>query len=361
MRILTINPGSTSTKVVLFQSGRAVRDVELRHDKTELAPFARVIDQLDYRLATVLQALGEEEGPGGLGALDAVVGRGGLLAPLPGGTYAVDEAMLADLRDARHGEHSSNLGAFMALEFARAHHCPAYVVDPIVTDELDPVARLTGLPEVERRSVFHALSQRGAAREAARRLNLRYEDENFLVAHLGGGISIGAHRLGRVADVVNALDGEGPFSPERSGAVPAQALISLIENGTYTPAELRQVVTTRAGLFALLGTNDLRQVEALTDNGDARAALVFSALAYAVAKSIASLAPVFAGPEGLLLLAVVLTGGMARSARLVAAITARVAFLAPVLVVTGLEEMAVMAAGAERALLGETPVLRYRP
>ncbi len=429
MRILTINPGSTSTKVVLFVADQVEREVEIQHDKADLAGFVRVIHQLPFRLAAVRQALGIAGAPdgqmafvaedggscmsgtsegggglvasdagggpdakrcggfdtaedgggpkvqesGGLGVLDAVVGRGGLLAPLPGGTYAVDEQMLDDLRSARHGEHSSNLGALMAVEFATASGCPAYVVDPIVTDELAPVARVTGLPEVERRSIFHALSQRGAAREAARRLCVRYEDENFIVAHLGGGISIGAHSRGRVVDVVNALDGEGPFSPERSGSIPVQSLLALIEKGTYTPADLRRTALTRSGLFGLLGVNDLRQVEAMIDGGDERAALVFSALVYNVAKYVASLAPVFGcadvsgrsgtpGPGDVLpLRAVVLTGGMARSARLAEAVTARVAFLAPVVVVTGLEEMAVMAEGAARVLRGEAAVLHYRP
>lgn len=379
MRILTINPGSTSTKVVLFEGGKAVRDVDIQHAKTELAGFRRVIDQLDYRRAAVRAALrgdaaerptdvsespNDRGGAGvreGLGPLDAVVGRGGLLAPMPGGTYAVDDAMLDDLRTARHGEHSSNLGAILALEFARELGCPAYVVDPIVTDELDPVARVTGLPGVERRSVFHALSQRGAAREAARRLKVRYEDENFIVAHLGGGISIGAHRRGRVVDVVNALDGEGPFSPERSGTLPVQALLGLVARSDSSPSALGRLLATHAGLYALLGTNDLRQVEAMVDGGDQHAGLVFAAMAYNVAKHIASLAPVFADQDTLPLRAVVLTGGMAKSPRLTTAIATRVAFLAPVVVVTGLEEMAVMAAGAERVLRGEALVQRYQP
>lgn len=359
MKILALNPGSTSTRVAVFADGQALLGVETSHPKDELLARPRVMDQRDLRLAAVRQALAAV--PEAAGPYDAVVGRGGLLAPLPGGTYAIDEPMLADLRAARYGEHPCNLGAVLALDLARESGCPAFVVDPPVTDELDDVVRVTGLPQIERRSVFHALSQRGAARRAARRLGLRYEDSGFIVAHLGGGVSIGAHRKGRVVDVINGLDGEGPFTPERSGGLPLLPLLALMEREGITPAEMRRRLVTGAGLWAHLGTNDLRRVEAGMEEGEAEAARLFRALAHNIAKHAACLAPVFAREDGGLdLAAVVLTGGMARSDRLVAEVGALLAFLGPVLAVTGLEEMEVLAEGAALALNGEVPVLRYR-
>ncbi|MFP5222078.1 MAG: butyrate kinase [Acidobacteriota bacterium] len=353
-RILTINPGSTSTKAVLFEDGHSILDAELAHDRSELAHYERVIDQLPHRMDRLKTELG---GLSALGRLDAVVGRGGFLAPIPGGVYAVSQAMLDELRVAAHGDHASNLGAFMAREFAAACNCPALIVDPVATDELMDAARLTGLPEAPRRSIFHALGQRGAAREAARRLGLDYERGRFIVAHLGGGISVGAHLKGRVVDVTNALDGEGPFSPERSGTLPLLPVLKLIEDGVYTPAQLREVLTRRAGLAAHLGESDLRRVEARMDAGDEKALQVFEAMVYAIAKAVASMAPALEGRVE----AVVFTGGMARSTRLTHELTRLTAYLGPVVVVAGLEEMETMARGAELALSGKLPVQTYPP
>ena len=350
-RILTVNPGSTSTRAALFVGEGCVRAVELAHSTGELAGFDRVMDQLGTRMDLLTRELGE------LGTLDAVAGRGGFLAPVPGGVYAVGEAMLSELRQARHGEHASNLGAFMARDFAREHRCPAFVVDPVATDELMDAARLTGLPEIKRRSIFHALGQRGAAQEAAARLGIEYERGRFIVAFLGGGISVGAHLKGQVVDVTNALDGEGPFTPERSGALPVLPLLELIENGLYTASELKKMVTTRAGLLAHLGVSDLREAEARMNAGEEKAAQVYAALAYTIAKSIASMAPALEGRVE----AVVISGGMARSTRLTHSITRLVAFLGPVVVVTGNEEMAAMARGASLALVGKLPVQAYPP
>lgn len=354
-RILAINPGSTSTKAVLFADGERLADVEIAHPHALLAACPTVMDQLEARITALREAL--DKALGETGPLSAVVGRGGFLAPLPGGAYQVSEAMLAELRVAAHGEHASNLGAFMAVEFAAAHGCPALVVDPVATDELMDEARVTGLPFISRRSIFHALGQRGAAREAARRLGVDYATGRFVVAQLGGGVSVGAHREGRVVDVTNALDGEGPFTAERSGALPLLPLLALIESGERTPAGLRAELTRNAGLKAHLGTSDLREVEARIETGDEAARLVFAALAYNVAKSLASMAPALEGRVD----AVVLTGGMARSARLVDEITRLAGFLGPVVAVTGLEEMQTMADGAARALSGQAPILAYPP
>uniref|UniRef100_A0A7C4AHF3 Probable butyrate kinase n=1 Tax=Fundidesulfovibrio putealis TaxID=270496 RepID=A0A7C4AHF3_9BACT len=354
LRILTINPGSTSTRAVLFADGATAWDVEIAHPRDWLAGFPRIMDQLEPRRELLARAIAEH---GGTGPLDAVVGRGGFLGPMPGGVYAVNQAMLEELAQRPTGQHASNLGAFLAVAFAREHGCPALVVDPVVTDELDDRARLTGLPAIARRTVFHALGQRGAAREAAARLGLDYAAGRFVVAHLGGGISVGAHRLGRVADVTNAMDGEGPFSPERCGALPVLPVLALLESGEWTPAALRAVLIGRAGLSAHLGESDLRVVEARMDAGDAQAANVFEAMAYAVAKTIASMTPALEGPVD----AVVLCGGMARSKRLCARITELAGFLGRVEVVTGVEEMAAMALGAQLMLTGRVPLRDYPP
>lgn len=359
MRILVINPGSTSTKVALFRNGSCALNAETVHSKEDLLALGPVLNQMDLRREAVVQAL-SQAGETGSG-LDAVVGRGGLLAPMPGGTYAITEAMAEDLTASRHGEHPSNLGALLAREFAASAGCPAFIVDPPVTDEMMDVSRVTGLPETPRRSVFHALSQRGAARKVARDMGLDYAQGAFIVAHLGGGISIGAHLRGRVVDVINALDGEGPFSPERSGRLPVLRVLDLLEREGLDPAALKARLLTRSGLYAHLGTNDLREAEARMAAGDSRAALVFRALAYNIAREISSLLPVFAtGSGGMILDAVALTGGMARSPRLVEAIRANLAFPAPVLAVTGLEEMEVLAEGAAMALRGETEIRIYQ-
>ncbi|EPR43361.1 butyrate kinase [Desulfovibrio sp. X2] len=357
MRILAINPGSTTTKLALFEDETALLSVEIAHPKDALLAVPRVAEQQELRAQAVREALALY--PAACGRVDAVVGRGGLLAPIPGGTYAITEPMLEVLASARHGEHACNLGAPLALEFAAEYGCPAFIVDPPVTDEMEPVARLTGLPGITRRSVFHALSQRGAAREAARRHGLTYGENNFIVAHLGGGISIGAHRRGKVVDVINALDGEGPFSPERAGHVPILRVLPMLERGELDPEGLRTLLLTRGGLFAHLGTNDLREVEARIAAGDEAARLVFDALAYNIAKDAASFAPVFAGPDGLDLAAVVVTGGMARSPRMADALVSALSFLAPVEIVTGLEEMHALAQGALLALRGEVPMRSY--
>lgn len=357
-RILTINPGSTSTKVVLFHGDEPVFEREVAHDKAELQRFATVWDQFPARRDTIAAALAVA-GPLADG-LDAVVGRGGLTAPLPGGTYAVTDAMLDELAGARFGEHPCNLGAPLARHFAAEHGVPAYVVDPVVTDELCAEARLTGLPEVARRSAFHALSQRGSAREAAVRLGIGYEAGKFLVAHLGGGVSLGAHLRGRVVDVTNALDGEGPMTPERTGALPVLEVLRLVESGAYDIPTLRRVVLREGGVFAHLGTNDFREVERRIADGDAAAASVLGAMAYAVAKNAAALLPALVTADDPAPVdAVVLAGGVLRSPSMAAELTRRLSPLARVEIVLGLAEAQVMARGGATAVHGECPVREY--
>lgn len=351
MKVFIINPGSTSTKLALYVDGEATISREFQHEKAELARFAKVIDQREFRMDAIRTFLSEARIDGS--SLDAVAGRGGLLHPLEGGVYQVSVDMLDDLRTARYGEHPCNLGAVLADGLAREWGVPAFIVDPVVTDEMMEVARITGLPEIRRRSLFHALNQRGAARTAAVRRGVTYESSNFIVCHMGGGISIGAHRKGRVVDIVNALDGEGPFTPERTGGLPVIPILEMIERGEHTPAELKQTILREGGLFAHLGTNDPREIVQRMENGDTQAKIIFGALAYSIAKHIASLAPALADDNSVHISAVVLTGGLARSDELVNEISRMTEFLAPIEVITGDEEMAALAAGPLRVLDGK--------
>jgi butyrate kinase len=360
MSILVINPGSTSTKVALYRGGETLAAEELQHSREEMAGFPRVADQFDFRMRVVAEFLGKTGMDSG--RIQAVVARGGLLRPLEGGVYEVSDEMVSHLLDARYGEHACNLGGILARALARQWNVPAYVVDPVVTDEMMDKARLTGLPGLSRRSIFHALNQRGVARIVAERLGVEYGRSNFIVCHMGGGVSIGAHRRGRVVDVINALDGEGPFTPERTGSLPLVPVLDMVHHGERDYAELRTTILRRGGLVAHLGTNDPREVLARMDQGDERAGLVFRAMAYGIARYIASMAPALADDEGGLdLAAVVLTGGLSRSHALVEEIARQVGFLGPVEVVPGEVEMSALAAGAARALCGDEPVRTYPP
>ena len=359
MSILVINPGSTSTKLALFKGGEVAASEELQHDRFELAGFERVADQFDFRMQVITGFL--HKAGADTAEIRAVAGRGGLLRPLQGGVYEVSDDMVDDLKTARYGEHPCNLGAVLALALARQWGVPAYVVDPAVTDELMDTARLTGLPGLERRSLFHALNQRGVARIVAKQLGLSYDSANFIICHMGGGITIGAHLRGRVVDVVNGLDGEGPFTPERTGALPVVPVLDMIRSGERSVDELRLAVMKQGGLVAHLGTNDLRQVEARIQAGDAQAERVFRAMAYTVARYAASMAPALVDGDGLLnVAAVILTGGLARSEQLVAEVTRMVRHLGPVHVVPGEVEMLALATGAQRALSGAEQVRAYR-
>ena len=354
MRVLTINPGSTSTKVAVFDDETPVFNETLRHTTEELAPFPHIADQYEFRRDVVLGFL-QERGIG-LDTLDAVVGRGGRLRPIPSGTYRVNERMLADLRQPGEREHASNLGALLAHEIARRSRVPAFIVDPVCVDEFDEIARVSGWPEVERRSLSHALNLKATARRAARDLGKRYEDLNLVVAHIGGGISVTAHRRGRMVDVNQALDGTGPFSPERAGGLPVGDVVRIAYSGQYTLDEMKRKIAGQGGLVAHLGTNSAVEVERRIAKGDAHARLVYEAMAYQIAKEIGGMATVLKGDVD----AVVLTGGVARSEMLVGWIRERVAFIAPVLVYPGEDEMLALAQGALRVLRGEEAAKEYQ-
>lgn len=354
-RLLIINPGSTSTKIAIFENERLAYKEDLRHSSDELARFSRVYDQYAYRKDMILQwlvSIGVTPG-----SLSAVVGRGGLLRPIPGGTYRVNDRMLADLKAGLQGEHASNLGAALAWEIAQAAGGkPAFIVDPVVVDELEPVARISGLPTMPRKSIFHALNQKAVARRAARDLGKPYDQLNLIVVHLGGGVSVGAHKHGRVVDVNNALDGEGPMSPERAGTLPSLGLVHMCYSWRYTMPEIAKMAVGKGGFVAHLKTNDSRDVEnRAVSGGDPQAELVFKAMSYQVAKEIGRCAVALQGKVD----RIILTGGLARSKPLVQWITDAVQWICPVLVYPGEDEMQALAEGALRVLAGEEEPKEY--
>jgi len=352
--ILVINPGSTSTKVALFHDDVPVRQETLRYDTAELAPFPHIADQYAFRRDSVLQWL--EKNGIAVTSLRAVVGRGGLFRPLASGTYRVNQAMLDDMRDPGPREHASNLGVLIAQEIADRAGAAAFTVDPVSVDEFDDIARLSGLAEVERQSLSHALNIKAVARRAAADQGRRYAEMNMVVAHLGGGISVTAHRRGRMVDVNNAIDA-GPFSPERSGTLPLTDLIEMCYGGRFTKKELKKHLVGGGGLVSHLGTNSTIEVEKRIAAGDERARLVSQAMAYQIAKEIGAMATVLHGQVD----AIVLTGGVARWQALVEWIGERVASIAPVLVYPGEDEMLALAEGALRVLRGEEEAQHYAP
>ena len=377
--IFTINPGSTSTKTALFHDTTCVFESVVRHDHAVLATLPTLQDQIPLRLVAIEQALDEAitqaqeqdwqpdpdlasyppltTPPTSPADIDAFVGRGGLLRPLESGTYSINPDMLTDLTSNRYGTHASNLGAPIAYSLATTHSDhnpkPAFIVDPVTVDEFEPIARYTGLPQLKRLSRFHALNQKAIARRAAAQLGHPYSELNLIIAHLGGGISIAAHRRGRVIDVNNALE-EGPFSPERAGTLPTLQLLDLFESQQYTPAQIRALLVGRGGLFAYTGTTDARDIEDAAHTDPEKRELL-DAMAYQIAKTIGSMAIPLKGQVD----AIILTGGLARSPILTTAISETTQFLAPVLIIPGEDEMLAMAEGALRVLTGQEEPKTY--
>ncbi len=347
MKILVINPGSTSTKVAIFDDEELLASKTLRHSAEELSKFNKLTDQFEFRAKIIEEFIKEN----GMQPSDfsAVVGRGGLLDPIPGGTYKITEDMLEVLRSAKNGEHESNLGALIAYEFTRDYNIPSFIVDPVVVDELEPLARYTGHPMFKRRSVFHALNQKATARNAAAQLGKKYEEINLIVVHMGGGISVAAHRKGKVVNVNNALDGDGPFTPERSGTLPLSQLIDLCFSGKYTLAQMKKKIKGAGGMVDHLGTNDALTVQKMIREGNKQAELVYKSMAYQIAKWIGRMAAVLKGDVD----AIALTGGLAYDTNyIVKWITEYVSFLAPVLVFPGGDEERALAMGGLRVLRG---------
>lgn len=352
MKILVINPGSTSTKIAVFDDQIRIFQENIHHDSGVLQQFASVLDQDKFRQQVIEAALRKHGIT--LAELDAVIGRGGLVRPVAGGVYRICDNMLSDLRSGRFGVHASNLGAILAHCLTRQTNMPCFIADPVVVDELAPLARYSGHPHIARRSIFHALNQKAVARRAAHELGRKYEDMHLIVAHLGGGISVGAHVLGQVIDVNNALDGDGPFSPERSGGLPAGQLVDWCFSGC-THEEIRRGITGRGGLLAYLGTANGMEVEARVRANDPVACEVYEAMAYQVAKEIGAMSTVLKGRQE----AIVLTGGLMHDAFLGSWIQERVEFLAPVRIYPGEDEMTALCESARLAIQGLTPVHQY--
>lgn len=346
-RLLVINPGSTSTKIAIFDNEKPVFEETLRHDNDEISKYNKVMDQYEFRKNVILDTLRQHEI--NLTKLSAVVGRGGLLRPISGGTYRIDEEMLQDLREAKFGEHASNLGAMIAYEIANQLNIPSYIVDPVVVDEMQAFSRITGMPELTRKSIFHALNQKAVARRIAKEMGLSYEKANFVVCHMGGGITVGAHSQGKVIDVNNGLDGEGPFSPERTGTLPAGELVSLCFSGQYTETEIRKKIVGHGGLVAYLGTNSALEVEKRIENGDEKAAFIFDTMAYQIAKEIGAYCTALKGKID----AIILTGGLAYGKAFVAKIISYIEWIAPIKVHPGENELQALAEGGLRVLRNE--------
>lgn len=349
--VLAVNPGAGSTKLALFRGDAVLAETTLRHGDEELRRFARVGDELPWRLD---QARGWLSGQALSASLGAVVGRGGLFKAVASGTYLVDDAMLADAARAARGEHAANLGAPMARALADEHGCPAFVVDPVSVDELSAVARYSGLAGVERTSLCHALNMRAVARRHATALGRRCEELRLVVAHLGTGASLCALEGGRMVDVVNPQD-EGPFSGDRSGGLPATALLELCFAPGADRKALRRRLFGDGGLFSYLGTRDVREAAARAAAGDVRAGEVLAAMAYQLAKAVGEMAVALSGRVD----AVLLTGGAAHCAPLVEALCARVSWIAPVASYPGEDELRALVEGARRVLTGEEPAKRY--
>jgi len=353
--ILAINPGSTSTKIAVYAGDTALFMKNLKHSTEMLSGFEKITDQFEFRKNIIIRAL--EDADIELSHIKIIMGRGGLLKPIESGVYAVSEAMLSDLRNSPIGEHASNLGGLIAHDIAQSlSNALAYIADPVVVDEMTDLARYSGHALLKRKSIFHALNQKAVAREHAKSIMKKYGELNLIVAHLGGGITVGAHRKGKVIDVNQGLDGDGPFSPERSGTLPAGDLVRLCFSGKYTQKEIMTMIKGKGGLVSYTGTNSVYDVESNAFEGDERASQILQAMAYQVAKEIGAMGTVLEGEvDGILI-----TGGIANSKWFVDLIIERVKTIAPVHVYPGEDEMYALAMNGLRILRGETEIRQYR-
>ena len=353
IKSLIINPGSTSTKIGVFEDETLLFEETLRHSTEEISQYASIVDQKDFRKKIITDLLTEKNFD--MKSLNVVVGRGGMLKPIPGGTYAVTDELLADLKAGVQGQHASNLGGILAREIGDELGVPSYIVDPVVVDELAPVARYSGVPELPRTSVFHALNQKAVAKRYAKEIGKRYESLRLIVVHMGGGVSVGAHENGRIVDVFNALDGDGAFSPERAGAVPSGALIKMCFSGKYTEKEVYSKIVGKGGFNAYLGTNDMREVNKKVEAGDENAAAVRAAFIYQVAKDMGSMACVLKGKVD----QIIVTGGIAYNQYVVDCLKEYAGFIAPFTVYPGEDELLALTQGALRVLNGEEEAMKY--
>lgn len=353
IKSLIINPGSTSTKIGVFEDETLLFEETLRHTTEEIASYASIVDQKDFRKEIITNLLASKSFD--MKSLNVVVGRGGMLKPIPGGTYAVTDDLLNDLKIGKQGQHASNLGGILAREIGDSLGIPSYIVDPVVVDELEPISRYSGVPELPRTSVFHALNQKAVAKRYAKEQGRAYDTMNLIVVHMGGGVSVGAHKEGRVIDIFNALDGDGAFSPERAGAVPSGALIKMCFSGQYTEKEVYKKIVGNGGFNAYLGTNDMRDVEKMANENNEKAIEVRDAFIMQVAKDIGSMATVLKGKAE----AIIVTGGIAYDKAVVAGLKERCEWIAPFTVYPGEDELLALAQGALRVLNGEEKAMTY--
>ena len=353
LRILAINPGSSTTKLAVYERETPLFEETIEHNGSAIAYSAYPAGAIEFRMKHILNSMAAHGVE--LDSLDAVVGRGGLLHPIPGGVYAVNERMLADLRSAKYGDHASNMGAMLADSIGRKLGIPAFIADSVVTDELCPLARLSGHPEINRTSVFHALNQKAKARRFCAERGLKYDEVNLIIAHIGGGVTVGAHEKGRVIDVNDGLGGEGPYSAQRCGGLPTNAALRLMEREQLSATALLRQLNTRGGLYGYLGTDDGKEISRRAENGDEKARLVYEGMAYQVAKEIGACAAVLRGKVD----AIILTGGFARDKMFTGWIAERTRFLAEIVVMPGEDEQQALCAAALRVLLGQEQALEY--
>ncbi len=353
IKSLIINPGSTSTKIGVYEDETLLFEQTLRHSTEEISKYASIFEQKDFRKEIIVNLLKEKNFP--LEELGMIVGRGGMLKAIPSGTYQVTDSLLHDLQIGKQGQHASNLGGILAREIGDSLNIPSFIVDPVVVDELTDVARLSGVPELPRKSVFHALNQKAVAKRYAKEIGKPYDTLRLLVVHLGGGVSVGAHEYGKVVDVNNALDGEGAFSPERAGNVPVGALIKLCFSGEYTEKEIYSKIVGKGGITAYLGTNDMREVENKVLEGDEKVTLVYNAFAYQVAKDLGAMSTVLKGQVD----QIIVTGGIAYDKMLVRTLRERAEWIAPFTVYPGEDELLALVQGALRVMNKEEEVMVY--
>jgi len=352
-KILIINPGSTSTKVGLYQSGEMLVNSSVSHSAEELKAFKTIWEQYDFRKEAVHGVLADNKVA--ITDIDAIACRGGNVRPIPGGIYAICPRMIKDMKSGIYGKHPTNVGGLVAFDLGKEFDIPVFTLDPPMTDEMCTSARYSGIPQIERQSSFHALNQKATARKISTELGENYDQINMIVVHVGGGISVGAHRKGRIIDVNNALDGDGPFSPERAGSLPAGDLVKLCFSGQYSQEQITRLLTGGGGLMAYLGTTDGIEIEKRIAAGDQQAAAVFEAMAYGVAKEVGACAAVLEGAVD----AIALTGSLVYSKTLMASLRKKIVFLAPIYLNPGENEMQALAEGVMRYLNQEESLATY--
>lgn len=353
-KILVINPGSTSSKLAIYEDDQEILNETVRHSSEEIGQFHDIPSQYEFRKKVIEDFLNKSGYP--LSSLSAIIGRGGLLRPIPGGIYSVNEDMIKDLKSSKYGEHASNLGGLIAHELAKSVDIEAFIADPVVVDELMDVSRISGHPDFERKSIFHALNQKAIAMQLAEKLNKEYKDLNLIVVHMGGGISVGAHKKGKVVDVNNALDGDGPFTPERSGTLPLTGFMKLCYSGNYELTDIKKMLKGKGGLVSYLDTNDAQEVQGMIKEGNEKAEIVYKAMAFKISKWIGKMSTAMNFEVD----AIALTGGVAYDQTFMDKwIKERVEFIAPVYIFPGGDEERALAMSAYRALKGEQDIKSY--